>query len=163
MDGPFGGLRMPLAPENARLVAAVGALFVEECGGVEVDYGVSSLRRIDAVIDLLRGGYTFLEAQPALAALGCYVGEVFVRNARAVWRYAGDLGMLPAVTSPAVLAMPDGRGCDPVGKVYRRFQKGATDDLTHFYHVVVRDVARRVAEARVRRYVEALRGAVHGR
>lgn len=158
-SAPFGGLRISLVPEDATGAATVAAAFVERRYGVAADYSVSSLGRIDEVIDLLRGEHTFIEAQPALGTLGCYVGEVFVRNARAVWEHAGDLGMLPVVSCPVVLELLDGRGCDPVGKVYRRFQMGVTDDLGHFYRVVMEDVVRRVTEERLRRWVEALRRA----
>jgi hypothetical protein len=32
--------------------------------------------------------------------------------------------------------MPDGRGCNPVARVYLRFQKGREDSLAAFYQAI---------------------------
>ena len=65
--------------------------------------------------------------------MGCYVGEVLVRHAGGRWRSAQDLGQGAAGSSPIAVEMPDGRGCNPVGRVYRRFQKGREDSLLAFF------------------------------
>jgi hypothetical protein len=41
--------------------------------------------------------------------------------------------------------MPDGRGCNPVGKVYKRFQNGPEDSLAGFYHVMTQVPPERLA------------------
>ena len=79
--------------------------------------------------------------------MGCYVGEVFVRNAKARWRTTESLGMATVASSPIVIQMPDGRGCNPVGKVYKRFQNGPEDNIAWFYHVMAE-----VPPAKVRRF-----------
>ena len=35
--------------------------------------------------------------------------------------------------SPIAIEMPDRRSCNPVGKVYRRFQKGREDSIALFF------------------------------
>jgi hypothetical protein len=58
---------------------------------------------------------------------------VLVRRAGARWRSTEELGVGGVSSSPIAVEMPDGRGCNPVGKVYRRFQKGREDSLPAFF------------------------------
>ncbi len=124
-------------PENAAEIGGMVVPFVQKHYGLTLDYSVVSLRQVDGIIDDLRSNQSFEALQPLLFSLGCYVGEVFVRNAGAMWRTAADLGMEAVSSSPLVVAMPDGRGCNPVGKVYKRFQNGPSDNIAWFYHVMV--------------------------
>ena len=68
--------------------------------------------------------------------MGCYVGEVLVRRAGGRWRGTEELGMGLVASSPIAIEMPDGRGCNPVGRVYKRFQKGREDGLASFYQAM---------------------------
>jgi len=121
------------SPETAATIGAMVIPFVEQNYGVTLDYAVASLERIDVIVDDLRRDQSFEAVQPLLFSLGCYVGEVFVRHARASWRTPEELGMQALASSPIVVRLPDGRGCNPVGRVYRRFQDGAAESLAHFY------------------------------
>jgi hypothetical protein len=126
------------SPENAAEIAAMIVPFVAENYGVALDYGVGSLGQVDGVIDDLRRDQRFEDLQPLLFSFGCYVGEVLVRHAGARWQTTESLGMGAVATSPIVLQMPDGRGCNPVGQTYKRFTSGSEGDLAGFYQAVAR-------------------------
>ena len=126
------------SPETAAQIAAMVPPFVEGNYGVVLDYGVPSLRQLDGVIDDLRRDQRFETLQPLLFAMGCYVGEVMVRQAGASWRTTAEMGMGEVASSPIVIRVADGRGCNPVGRVYKRFHNGAGDSLASFYHVMTR-------------------------
>ena len=118
---------------NAAEIAAMSVPFVQQNYGVILDYGVASLARLDGIIEDLRRDQRFEILQPVLFSMGCYVGEVLVRHAGGRWRRTEDLGMGAVASSPIAIEMPDGRGCNPVGKVYRRFQKGREDSIALFF------------------------------
>jgi hypothetical protein len=133
----MGAVALTPSPENAAEIGAMVMPFVQENYGLRLDYSVQSLRQVDGIIDDLRQTEKFEQLQPLLFSMGCYVGEVLVRNAKARWRTTESLGMAAVASSPIVIEMTDGRGCNPVGKVYKRFQKGAAEDIAFFYHVMV--------------------------
>lgn len=126
------------SPETAAEIAAMVPPFFEENYGVVLDYGVESLRQVDGVIEDLRRDQRFETLQPLLFAMGCYVGEVMVRHAGASWRTTAEMGMGEVASTPIVIRVADGRGCNPVGRVYKRFQNGTGDSLASFYHVMTR-------------------------
>ena len=124
------------APETAAEIAALFVPWVEQTYGAKLDYGVYSLKQVDGILDDLRKDQKFEDLQPLLFSMGCYVGEVLVRQAGGRWRPAEDVGMGVAAISPIAIEMPDGRGCNPVGRVYKRFQKGREDSLASFYQAM---------------------------
>jgi len=124
------------SPENAAEIAALLLPFVESNYGYTLDYTPASLGQLDGIVDDLRRDQHFEQLQPLLFSMGCYVGEVFVRTEQGRWRTAESMG-LPAVTSsPVMIELPDGRGCNPVGRVYKRFRKGREEDLAWFYRAL---------------------------
>ena len=132
-------------PDNAAKIAAMVVPFAERNYGVVLDYGIDSLRLLDGILDDLRRDQSFENLQPLLFAMGCYVGQVMVRNAGACWRVTEDLGMGAVASSPIAIRVRDGRGCNPVGKVYKRFQNGPADSLAFFYHVMTQVPSERLA------------------
>jgi hypothetical protein len=123
-------------PETAAEIAEMAVPWVLKTYGVQLDYSVFSLKQVDGILDDLRQTEKFDALQPVLFSIGCYVGEVFVRHGDGKWRTTADVGMAAVATSPIVVEMPDGRGCNPVGKVYKRFQNGPEDNIAWFYHVM---------------------------
>ncbi len=123
-------------PETAPKIAAMVVPWVEETYGARLDYGVYSLKQIDGILDDLRKDQKFEDLQPLLFSMGCYVGEVFVRRAGGRWCSTQEVGMAGVASSPIVVRMPDGRGCNPVGKVYKRFTDGPGEDVAGFYRVM---------------------------
>jgi len=124
------------APETAAEIAALFVPWVEQTYGAKLDYGVYSLKQVDGILDDLRKDQKFEDLQPLLFSMGCYVGEVLVRRAGGRWRSAEAVGMTAVASSPIVVAMPDGRGCNPVGKVYKRFQNGPQDSIAGFFQLM---------------------------
>jgi hypothetical protein len=122
-------------PETAAQIAAMIVPFAQQNYGAALDYSPESLRAIDGILDDLRRDQQFDQIQPLLFAFGCYLGEVLVRHAQGTWKTTADLGMSTIASSPIVIGLPDGRGCNPVGKVYKRFMNGPEDNLAWFYHV----------------------------
>lgn len=109
---------------------------VEQNYGVRLDYSPASLKELDTIVDDLRRDQRFEALQTLLFSMGCYVGEVLVRHAGGRWRTTEDLGMGKVASFPIAVEMPDGRGCNPVGRVYRRFQKGREDSLRDFFQAM---------------------------
>lgn len=126
------------SPETATEIGAMLLPFVQENYGVELDYSPASLGQVDIMVDDLRRDQAFDAVQPLLFAVGCYLGDVFVRHQGAAWRRTEELGMADLASSPIVVRLPDGRGLNPVGKAYKRFQNGPKDSLTAFYKAVVK-------------------------
>jgi hypothetical protein len=131
-----GGMSLTPSPENAAEIAAMAVPVVEQNYGVTLDFGAASLKDLDAIVDDLRRDQRFEALQPLLFSMGCYVGEVLVRNAGGRWRTTEELGMGAVASSPIAVEMPDGRGCNPVGRVYKRFQKGREDSLAGFFQAM---------------------------
>jgi hypothetical protein len=123
------------SPSNAAEIAGMTLPVVRQNYGVALDYTPASLKELDTIVDDLRRDQRFEALQTLLFSMGCYVGEVLVRHAGGRWRATEELGMGKA-SSPIVVEMPDGRGCNPVARVYRRFQKGREDSLAAFYQAV---------------------------
>jgi hypothetical protein len=125
------------SPSNAAEIAGMTLPVVQQNYGVTLDYSPASLKALDTIVDDLRRDQRFEAVQTLLFSMGCYVGEVLVRHAGGRWRTTEDLGM--GASSPIAVEMPDGRGCNPVARVYRRFQKGREDSLATFYQAVARE------------------------
>jgi hypothetical protein len=121
---------------NAAEIAAMALPFVEQNYGLALDYGEDSLAQLDGIIDDLRRDQRFEILQPVLFCMGCYVGEVLVRQAGGRWRLSKDVGMGAVASSPIAIQLPDGRGCNPVGRVYRRFRIGREESIASFFRAM---------------------------
>lgn len=124
------------SPANAAEIAAMTVPVVAQNYGVTLDYSAASLRQLDTIVDDLRRDQRFEALQTLLFSMGCYVGEVLVRHAGGRWRTTPEPGTGKAASSPIAVEMPDGRVCNPVGRVYRRFQKGREDSLAGFFRAM---------------------------
>ena len=108
--------------------------FVSKRFGFALPYTPESLLVVDAIVDKIKAtGATDQQASGLLAGLGCYVGEVFVRHAKATWRSPAEMGMTGACRWPVVLALPGLITCDAIGQAFRRFDGGASESLALFY------------------------------
>jgi hypothetical protein len=124
------------SPANAAEIAAMALPVVEQNYGLKLDYSPASLEPLDSIVDDLRRDQRFESVQTLLFSMGCYLGEVLVRHAGGRWRTTQELGTGKVASSPIAVEMPDGRGCNPVGRVYRRFQKGREDSLPGFFQAM---------------------------
>ncbi|MBT2364205.1 hypothetical protein J7E88_02370 [Streptomyces sp. ISL-10] len=106
---------------------------MRERSRLPLDYTVSSLRLVDFVVDgLRRGGTDRPGVDRFLQGLGAYVGEVIVRRAGARWVDL-DAGQRELFGQPVGIRMPDGRVWNPLGKVVKRFEHGASESVDRFY------------------------------
>ncbi len=93
---------------------------------LDLDYSVESLVMVDALLETMRQERVPIDAKvgETLWCLGCYVGEVFVRNANAEWTDREQL--------PPVVACGETR-INPIGKVVKRVALDDRGDLATFY------------------------------
>ncbi len=125
---------MRVSPSTAPQLAEGSVEFVLKKFGIALPYTPESLIVVDAIVDKIKEtGATEQQASGLLSGLGCYVGEVLVRHAKASWRWTAEMGMTASCRSPVVLALPGVTGCDAIGKVFRRFSGGAAESIALFY------------------------------
>ncbi len=129
-------LKYPPTPEYAPKFAQGIVEAARNVSKVELDYSPESLKLVDEIIEgFRREGLELEDIGMTLFGFGCYAGEVFVKNAGAVWKKTVDTPMKAAAGAPMVVALPNGNVTNPIGKVFKRFENGAVDGLPYFYHV----------------------------
>jgi hypothetical protein len=124
--------RPPTAISAPRFAEDVAA-WARRRFAVELDFSVASLAAVDDLLARMRASAVALDDRvgETLWALGCYVGEVFVRNADARWH---DADVARGI-APVVLACGD-TTVNPIGAVVRRVAAGGRD-LPGFYTAYV--------------------------
>jgi hypothetical protein len=136
--GGRGAPQMKISPTTAPQLAEGSVAFVNEKFGFSLPYTPESLIVVDAIIDKIKAtGATEQQASGLLSGLGCYVGEVLVRHGRASWRWAAEMGMSESCRFPVVLALPGPTGCDPIGRVFQRYNGNPTDSVALLYETAV--------------------------
>ena len=111
--------------KTAPQIAQGAVALVKKKFGFQLNYDPPSLIVIDLLADKIKEtGATEHQASGLLLGLGCYVGEVFVRHARASWRATAEMGMTRTCAYPIILALTGAVGCDAIGIVFRRFAEG---------------------------------------
>ncbi len=111
--------------QTAPQIAQGAVALVKRKFGFQLNYDPPSLIVIDLLVDKIKEtGASAHQASGLLLGLGCYVGEVFVRHARASWRDTAQMAMTKTCAYPIVLALPGRVGCDAIGVVFRRFDTG---------------------------------------
>lgn len=114
--------------QTAPQIAQGAVALVKKKFGFQLNYDPPSLIVIDLLIDKIKAtGASEHQASGLLLGLGCYVGEVFVRHARASWRATAEMGMSRTCAFPIVLALPGAVGCNAIGAVFRRFAAGPAE------------------------------------
>jgi hypothetical protein len=127
-----------LTPGTAAQLAEGSVAFVAQKFGFTLPYTPESLILVDALIDKIGAtGATEKQALGLLSGLGCYVGEVLVRNARASWRWTAEMRMSGSCRFPIVLAWPGSSTCDPIGRVFQRFSSTPADGVAQLYEAAV--------------------------
>ncbi|WP_377156178.1 DUF6278 family protein [Roseateles sp. UC29_93] len=131
------------SPEVAAKLAGMAVTIFQQ-QQIKLDYSPESLRQVDALILKWRAeGNTAESMQKTLLILGCYVGEVMVRNLPgARWDHPTEkeralvLGDLPM----GMRTLPSGFS-NPMGKVFKRMANGEEDSVFFFYEVFGRRAA----------------------
>src|SRR5262249_8774696 len=125
-------LKYDITPRNVPRFAADIVAAVEKNEGVALDYSVVSLEVIARIIAGFRSeGVKVEQVEATLFAFGCYVGEVFVRNAGATWRKASQREMEDIFGVPLILEVGKENLVNPIGKVIKRLQNGDEDNLPY--------------------------------
>jgi hypothetical protein len=125
---------MRLTPADAPQLAQRSVGFVQQKFGLELRYTAESLAFVEAVIDQIREtGATEQQASGLLVGLGCYAGEVLVRNARATWRCSTDVKSSARSRFPIVLTLAGATVCDPLARVFKLFADPSADSLASLY------------------------------
>jgi len=120
-------------PENAEKVAALAVQGVNAAWDINLDYSAESLELLDQVIENMRNeNSNVTEVGGSLVGLGCYLGEVMVRNLSGVWKNTKDTHGFPVGVSISSSSGP-ARIINPIGKVIKRFNEGKEHDLPSFY------------------------------
>lgn len=123
----------PPTPENASSFADVAVEAALKFSKMKLDFSPASLHLVDGIIERFRReGQTFEAISETLFCFGCYVGEVFVRNAGAVWRDA-EVAPEGFTTAPLVIELSSDMICNPIDKVVKRLENGEVDSLSYFY------------------------------
>jgi hypothetical protein len=123
-----------VSPSSAPTLAGESVDFVQRKFGFALPYTPESLIVVDAIVDKIKAtGATEQQASGILSGLGCYVGEVFVKHARASWRWTAEMGMAQSCRFPVVVALPGVTGCDAIGRVFQRFSGGVAHSVASFY------------------------------
>jgi hypothetical protein len=134
MAATEGTQAVKVSPDAASQLAEESVEFVRKKFGFDLPYTPESLIVVDAIVDKIKAtGATEQQASGLLSGLGFYVGEVFVRHAKASWRWTAEMGMRRTCRFPVVLALPGVTGCDVIGKVFQRFSGGAAQSLALLY------------------------------
>jgi hypothetical protein len=125
---------MKMSPSSAPQLAEGSVAFVQKKFGFLLPYTPESLILVDAVVEKIKAtGATEEQASGLLSGLGCYVGEVFVRHAKASWRWTAEMGMAKSCRFPIVLALPGVVGCDAIGRVFECFSAGPAKSVALLY------------------------------
>ena len=121
-------------PENAPAFAASIVESAQRISGVSLDYSEASLPALESIIDSFRNdGVTADEIVDTLFCMGCYVGEVFVRQRAGAWKRTEETGMKGFASAPMVIQTGPDSCCNPIDKVFKRMENGAVDSLSYFY------------------------------
>jgi hypothetical protein len=128
-------LEFPPTPENAPLHAGIAVNAAWEVSRVDLDYSVVSLQSVDAILEGFHQKRVDQEAMGSvLFAFGCYVGEVFVRHARGQWVDV-ETSAMKGAASFMVIALANGKLCNPIGKVFKRVENGDEDSVAYLFAV----------------------------
>lgn len=122
------------SPENAPAFAASIVETARRVSGVDLDYSEESLARLETIIDSFRNDGVKTDAiVDTLFCMGCYVGEVFVRQGSGMWKRTEETRMKGFASAPMVIQTGPESCCNPIDKVFKRMENGEEDSLPYFY------------------------------
>jgi hypothetical protein len=128
---------LPPSPENASAYAEQAVAAAREIDRVDLDYSAGSLETVDRTLgEFHLAGVPFEITGPSTFAFGCYLGEVVIRSLGGRWaRSSAEPGKEdPRV--PLVVALPDGRLCDPIGAAFERLESPEQQSVARFFQAL---------------------------
>jgi hypothetical protein len=124
-------------PENAAKFAESFVTTAKTLRGDDLDFSPRSISKLESLIDAMRGDGVPTQLLPdTFFAMGCYLGEVFVRNGYGRWVQTSPVPNESIPPYGIVLKLEGTEVCDPVGKVLKRFENGEGDSLMFFYEAM---------------------------
>ncbi|HLA35852.1 MAG TPA: DUF3806 domain-containing protein [Rhodocyclaceae bacterium] len=119
----------------------VAAFYSEMCIGAAkqmtgrtLDYSAESIALIESIIDQFRmDGAPTKNLSNTLVSMGCYLGEIFVRQQKGTWVWAADTPMKEVCAAPFLIQTGPTSFCNPIDKVSKRMENGEEDSLEFFY------------------------------
>jgi hypothetical protein len=127
-------LKFPATAENAVEHARLAVKVVREEFDSDLDFSPASLESLEGHVETLREeGWTAEDSAELLFVLGCYVGQVFVRNLRGVWMDTARSPLAGLSPWPMVVVLPNGSAWDTIGKTYLRFEIGDSEYLPAYF------------------------------
>lgn len=131
-------LRFPPTPEHMADHAAVAVEAAAGVEGVALNYEVSSLASLDAILEQFHDDATDPDSiASTLFTFGAYIGEVIVREASGSWTMV-EPGH-PLDGGWPIIELPGGRLVNPVGKAFKRVRNGEVDSIPYFYRALVQE------------------------
>jgi hypothetical protein len=122
-------LPFPPTPENAARFAALAADAALNVGGVALDYSPATLELLERFLAV----HGDERREAAVLTFGCYLGEVFVRAGLGCWRATDDTPMKGMADVPLLVELNGGDYCNPIGRVRRFLDEGASKGLAPFW------------------------------
>ena len=124
-----------MPPEQAPKLSEIAVVALRKLNGDHLDYSPESLRIIDRLFLKFRSeGYTPESMNKFMFVVGCYTGEVIVRNnPGSIWDMPTENEIAIGFTSIGVRSK-NGTFSNPIDKVYKLMQSGEEDSLMSFYN-----------------------------
>ena len=133
-------LEYPPEAANAPLFAADIVRTAHDVHGADLDYSPASLDAADAILGGFHDqGLDLNEVLDTAFGLGCYLGEVMVRYAKAEW-VDFDEERREIFDLPFGVKIGESNYFSPVGKAYKRVLNGPEDSLRALFNVVASGV-----------------------
>ena len=129
-----------MLPEMAPDLADRFVEYTKSIEGIVLDYSIESLQQVDEIIEgMRRDGLTVNDVRLNLLIIGCYVGEVFVRNHHLKWVRIEDSDYADSPTdTPFVIEYADSEYTSPIDKVIKRLESGEENYLPFYYQVILK-------------------------
>lgn len=120
----IGQINKDVAQMSEDLVIHMSKILPPE---LKLDYSVSSVKLIDALIEKVRSeGSDEKLAENEIMAFGAYIGEVIRRQVGGHWTKPELTGFpKDGATYSVVLALPNGGATNPLGRVLKYFRHGS--------------------------------------
>ena len=126
-----------MTPLQASKLADGAVTIVQKLTGRQLDFSPGSLEEIDRFVLQLRSeGNPVQSVQTFLLAIGCYVGEVFIRNLGMTWHQVTDAAIAETMPYIAVRSLSSTVVANPIGKVFKLFESGADESVWGLYLAV---------------------------
>jgi hypothetical protein len=137
-------LKLNLTPAKASAFADIAVLVIKQTTGKRLDYSPASLKLVDEyVLGHKKNGATTASMNKTLIALGCYVGEVMVRNLGFKWDNPTDKELALGFDATGIRGK-NGGFSNPIGKVFKLMQNGEEDSVAIFYAVFSKDLSKEI-------------------